>query len=110
MMFAYSPGAVVAGYRIGRLLGAGSFGAVYEAEAGPGADVRGVVAAGTRVALKELFDPAALELVRGEFAVLSRLRHPQLPRYHELFAAGGRGYLVMALVPGGSLLDLLAAQ
>jgi WD40 repeat protein len=94
--------AQVGRYQIVRVLGHGGFGAVYQAE--DGADP------GRMVAIKETFDPASIRSFQGEFAILSALRHPNLPRYHEMFEEDGNGYLVMELVPGQSLHDVLEKQ
>ncbi|NTV62358.1 MAG: protein kinase [Oscillochloris sp.] len=97
----HNPGAEVGAYRTVRVLGHGMFGAVYEADA--------IQRVGERVALKATIDPSSIGSFRAEFAALSQLQHPGLPRYHELFEANGNAYLVMELIPGQSLDDLLAS-
>jgi hypothetical protein len=94
--------AQVGRYQIIRTLGHGGFGAVYEAEDG--------AEPGRMVAIKETFDPSSIRSFQGEFAILSALRHPNLPRYYEMFEEEGNGYLVMELVPGQSLQDVLEKQ
>ncbi|NTW97940.1 MAG: protein kinase, partial [Oscillochloris sp.] len=96
------PEVQVGRYQIVRTLGHGGFGAVYEAEDG--------AEPGRMVAIKETFDPSSIRSFQGEFAILSALRHPNLPRYFEMFEEEGNGYLVMELVPGQSLLDVLDKQ
>jgi len=98
----HNPGSEVGGYRVGRVLGHGMFGAVYEGE--------GLERPGERVALKATIDPASAGGFREEFAALHQLRHPGLPRYYELFEHGGSAYLVMELVPGQSLEERLAER
>jgi serine/threonine protein kinase len=93
------PGASIGPYRIVRLIGHGSYGAVYEA-----IDPR---RSGQRVAIKESFAPESIALFRTEFAVLGMLDHDHLPRYDDVFEADGNGYLVMEYVPGQSLAELL---
>lgn len=83
----------VNGYRISGVLGQGGYGAVYRAAAGPEAAARGAVQPGQPVALKQHFDPAGFHQLQREFAVLNRLRHPQLPRYYEAFEDAGHSYL-----------------
>ena len=96
------PEAQVGRYQIIRTLGHGGFGAVYEAEDG--------AEPGRMVAIKETFDPSSIRSFQGEFVILNTLRHPNLPRYHEMFEEEGNGYLVMELVPGQSLQDVLEKQ
>lgn len=98
----HNPGTQINNYRIRQVLGYGGFGAVYEAE--------DQEQSGLRVALKETFDPSSIYSFQSEFAVLSRLQHPNLPRYYRMFEAQGNGYLVMELVPGQSLADVLNKQ
>jgi serine/threonine-protein kinase len=97
---ALQPGQQVGQYRIRRLVGSGGFGAVYEAE--PARQP------GQSVALKETQEASTLTAFQHELAVLRRLRHPNLPRYYEVFAEGGRGYLVMEFVAGQDLEAVLA--
>ena len=99
----HDAGTLVGRYRVGRVIGYGGFGAIYEAQSN----------AGEQVALKETFDTSSIKTFAREFAVLSRLSHANLPRYIDMFEAEGNGYLVMEYVPGQSLqdiLDELAAQ
>jgi serine/threonine protein kinase len=95
----HDPGAVIAPYRVLRVIGHGSFGAIYAAE-----DVR---QPHRLVALKETFDSCSIGLFQKEFAALSRLQHCNLPRYDEMFVRQDNGYLAMELVPGQSLQDIL---
>ena len=94
----HDPNTVIGSYRVLRLVGYGGGGAVYVAE-----NLRD----NRRVAVKETFDPAGVVSFRDEFSVLSRLSHPGLPQYDELFEFGGNGYLVMEFVPGRSLQDVI---
>jgi serine/threonine protein kinase len=93
---------IVGVYRIDKVIGHGSFGAVYLADV--------LQTPGQQVALKETFDPSEIQNYRAEFAVLARLQHPHLPRYHNVFEANGNGYLVMEYVPGQSLQEVLDRQ
>jgi serine/threonine-protein kinase len=89
------PGTLIRQYRIRRLVGAGGFGAVYEAEV--------TSAPGHTVALKETHAAGTLAAFQHEWTVLRALRHPNLPLYDEVFAEAGRGYLVMEFVSGQDL-------
>ncbi len=86
-------------YRIIRGIGRGGFGAVYQAE-----DAR---VPGKLVAIKESFDTTEIRSFQREFQVLRNLRHPNLPRYYDMFEAEESGYLVMEFVPGQSFQDIL---
>ena len=88
-------------YRIAKLLGAGGFGAVYRAW-----DIR----LNIPCAVKENFDssPAARSQFATEAAILSKLRHPNLPRVTDYFSLPGQGqYLVMDFVEGDDLQEML---
>lgn len=96
------PGDRIGAYKVVRELGHGSFGAVYEA-----VDTRNPE---RRVAIKETFEAPSVRGFQREFEALANLRHPNLPRYYEMFEADGCGYLVMEFVPGQSLDEILARQ
>ncbi|MGB9632483.1 MAG: WD40 repeat domain-containing serine/threonine protein kinase [Chloroflexaceae bacterium] len=96
------PGDRIGAYEVVRDLGHGSFGAVYEA-----VDTRNPQ---RRVAIKETFEAPSVRGFQREFEALANLRHPNLPRYYEMFEADGCGYLVMEFVPGQSLDEILTRQ
>jgi WD40 repeat protein len=98
----HAPGDYVRHYQIVRVIGFGKFGSVYEATTTQGP--------ATCVALKETLHPDNTRIFRREFEALCQVQHPNLPRYYETFVEDGRGYLVMDLVPGQSLLDVLRQQ
>ncbi len=98
----HNPGVFVAHYRILRVIGQGGLGAVYEAE--------DMDRAATRVALKEILDPDLALEFQDTFAMLGGLQHDNLPRYGELFEAGGCSYLALEFVPGLSLEEVLEKQ
>jgi serine/threonine protein kinase len=99
---AYAAGTLVGPYRVGRRIGQGGFGAVYEAEEAGGG--------GPPVALKVSFDPEAAHDLQREFGLLRHMRHDHLPRYLDMFLVDGHGHLVMELIPGQSLQQVLAAR
>ncbi len=99
----HDPGTIINGYRIVRLIGHGGFGAVYAADELHSTPLR-------TVALKETFDASSIATFQNEFAVLSRLAHPNLPGYYTTFEHNGNGYLAMELVPGQSLQQILDQQ
>ena len=93
----------VAGYRLGKKLGAGGMGAVYLAER---------IADGRQVALKVMLAKVAVneqarQGFQREIEVLKGLRHPQIVELIEHGSAGGAFYFVMELCRGGSFTDLL---
>lgn len=85
-------------FAIGRCLGAGTFGVVWEARER---------ARGGAVALKKLSlsDAAAIYGFKQEFRALADVAHENLVGLHELFAVGEELYIVMELVEG---VDFLA--
>ncbi|HJW34327.1 MAG TPA: protein kinase [Holophagaceae bacterium] len=83
---------------LGRRLGAGSFGTVYQAFD---------LSRQTKVALKLLHHttPEALYLFKREFRALADLVHPNLVMLYELTSAGNRWFFTMELVEGQSFLQ-----
>lgn len=76
-----------------RLIGAGAFGAVYEAFDRERQ---------ATVALKTLhrLDAVALSALKHEFRALAGVRHPNIVRLYELLSDGGGWFLTMELVDG----------
>lgn len=106
-------GRLVAGrYRLGRMLGRGGMGAVWQAED---------TLLARRVALKEVWlpqagddpmdpsDPAVRRVIR-EAQAAARLRHPGIITVHDVIEESGRPWIVMELIDGRSLADVIAAQ
>jgi hypothetical protein len=85
-------------YAVGRRLGAGSMGVVYEAH-----DLE----RGVKVAVKTLrrLDAAALRRFKDEFRSLADVTHPNLAALYELVAEGDQWFLAMELVDGRRFLD-----
>lgn len=91
-------------YRLGRLLGRGSFAKVYKAHN---------ISTGEVVAIK-VFDKEAVrrsgtvEQVKREVDVMRRVHHPNIVRLHEVMATRSRIYFVMEYASGGELFARLA--
>ncbi|GJM93067.1 hypothetical protein PR202_ga09591 [Eleusine coracana subsp. coracana] len=91
-------------YRLGRLLGRGSFAKVYKAHR---------TSTGEAVAIK-VFDKDAARrsgaagLVTREAGAMRRARHPHVVRLHEVMATRSRVYFAMEYAGGGELLERLA--
>src|SRR5262245_28411150 len=86
-------------YKILNLLGAGGMGIVWRAYD---------TSLDRDVALKMLQttghpDPAELERFRREAETLARLKHPDIVQIYAIGEQEGEPYLVMELIPGGSL-------
>lgn len=96
------PGSDFEGYRIHRLLGQGTMGAVYLAS-----NARRRLVAIKALALAQQFDrddlPAARERFATEARSAARLKHPCIARVYTSGQARGIDYLVMQALPGCSL-------
>jgi serine/threonine-protein kinase len=95
-------GTTLGGYRLVRLIGFGAAGAVFEAEGGPAG----------RAALKLLAtaDPKVLARFGREAMVGARLRHPNLIEVYGSGGEGGRTFLAMELMTGGSMAERLSGR
>jgi len=80
-------------FQLGRRLGAGAFGTVYE-----GRDVAG----DARIAIKQLhvLDGDALYRFKQEFRSAADIAHPNLVALKELFSADGHWYMTMEFIEG----------
>ncbi|MFA7172195.1 MAG: protein kinase [Kiritimatiellia bacterium] len=96
----------VAGYRIGRRLGIGGFGAVYLAEREVDGHLVAIKVMLSRVAVDE---PSRLKFTQ-EVKLLEALRHDNIVSLISSGSAGGAFYFVMEYCPGGSLSDYMAAH
>jgi hypothetical protein len=100
-------GRVIAGrYRLGRMLGRGGMGAVWQAED---------TLLGREVALKEVSgpgrpaDPQVRRTLR-EAQAAARLRHPSIVTVYDVVTDDGAPWIVMELVEGRSLAETIAEQ
>ncbi len=90
-------------YRLGRLLGEGGMGAVYEAD-----DLRDGSIVAVKLLRGTLADPAALQRFEREARALYELRHESLVRVLDYAAHPSHAYFVMELAPGVNLGELVA--
>src|SRR5512136_3128310 len=89
------------------LLGRGGMGAVYRATDTQTGELVAVKALDPEVVTRT---PDLVQRFVREGEALRQLNHPNIVRMIAAVEEGGRHYLVMEYVPGGSLADLLATQ
>ncbi len=94
-------------YQLLRQIGAGGFGAVYQAE---DRQLGNRLVAVKEMSARGLTPEETQEATDGfhrEALLLARLSHPNLPRIHEQFEEAGRWYLVMEFIEGQTLEEYL---
>jgi len=101
-------GTVIGGrYRLGRLLGEGGMGAVYEAQLTDRPDLRYAV----KMLHEEMSaNPTVVERFLAEGDMCRRLDHPGILRVHDIGNDRGVPYLVMELLDGRALFDYTEHQ
>ncbi|KAL8140030.1 hypothetical protein V2J09_006051 [Rumex salicifolius] len=92
-------------YRLGHLLGKGSFAKVHLAHS-----LTTNAAVAIKVTEKPNTNVAAAPLILREVTIMRRLNHPNILRVHELLATRTNIYLVMDLAHGGDLQAVLASR
>nr|DAD36650.1 TPA_asm: hypothetical protein HUJ06_007291 [Nelumbo nucifera] len=97
-------GVLLGKYRLGRVLGRGSFAKVYHARSlADDADIAIKVIDKRKVA-NTTMEPRIIR----EISVMHRLRHPNVVRIHEVMATKSKIYLVMEYAEGGELLSKIS--
>lgn len=91
-------------YRVKRLIHSGAQGEVYEAD-----DIH-FTAYAVAVKRLRLSDKLSRKAFEHEADLLSRLRHPVLPRVTDYFIVDGEHFLVMDFIPGDDLEILLSRR
>ena len=89
-------------YRMGRTLGAGTYGIVKEAE-GPGGKVA------VKIILKKNVKGND-QMVYDELDMLQRLRHPHIVRFVDWFESRDKYYIITQLATGGELFDRICEK
>ncbi|XP_068634302.1 CBL-interacting serine/threonine-protein kinase 4 [Aristolochia californica] len=89
-------------YKLGRLIGQGSFAKVYYAKS----VVDGTAFAVKVIDKKKLDETTMVPRVVREVSVMHRTNHPNIIRLHELMASKTKIYLVMEFASGGELFKL----
>eukprot|EP01105_Mastigella_eilhardi_P002169 TRINITY_DN1261_c0_g1_i1.p1 TRINITY_DN1261_c0_g1~~TRINITY_DN1261_c0_g1_i1.p1 ORF type:complete len:803 (-),score=219.24 TRINITY_DN1261_c0_g1_i1:422-2830(-) len=98
-----APGQVWGEYRIGRSLGKGSFGQVYE-----GTHMRNHGVYAVKFVNLRTMDDSKRFYLHQEIDILKSLQHPYIIRLFEIKTLGTYQMIVTELCAGGSLADLLA--
>lgn len=92
-------------YEQGEQIGEGAMGVVYR-----GIDTRGGQVVVLKKLKREYADAAMIERFRREGEALRQLNHPNIVKMLDTVSDGGDNYLILELIPGGTLRDLLDQQ
>jgi tetratricopeptide (TPR) repeat protein len=103
------PGARLGRYVVLSLLGMGGLGVVYEAY-DPELDRRIAVKLLRRLSPDEETATAGRELLQREARALAKLSHPNVVAVHDVGVLGGRVFIAMEFVAGGTLRGWLSAE
>ena len=87
------------------MLGAGSFGKVFLAEAINSPDFKVAIKA---VSKKKIGDD--IKQLKEEIKILQTLDHPNIVKYYETYENRDYLYIVMEYCPGGDLFDLITKK
>uniref|UniRef100_A0A7S0T349 Mitogen-activated protein kinase n=1 Tax=Erythrolobus madagascarensis TaxID=708628 RepID=A0A7S0T349_9RHOD len=93
-------------YKVGKVIGVGSYGEVRLAED---------LLTGESVAVKtvqrgKFASPKEMEFVRREIEIMKTLVHPHIIKTYNIFDTGSKVHFVMEYLPGGDLFDAIAAE
>ncbi|RKP12380.1 putative calcium/calmodulin-dependent protein kinase [Piptocephalis cylindrospora] len=91
-------------FKIGHVLGSGSYGEVREAV---------IISTGQKCAMKAIKKSAVAgheELVKSEMEVVGRLDHPNIIKLYDHFESRDKYYMVFELATGGELFDRIINQ
>ena len=94
-------------YRVLQTVGQGGMGAVYLAQDSQLGDRQVAVKEMSQSILYSQQAQNAVENFKREAHLLASLQHPNLPSIYDHFEEGGRWYLVMSFIQGGTLADYL---
>ncbi|KAK7300812.1 hypothetical protein RJT34_11663 [Clitoria ternatea] len=86
-------------YEVGKLLGCGAFAKVYHAR-----NIKTGQSVAVKVISKKKLTASGLAVnVKREISIMSRLRHPNIVKLHEVLATKTKIYFVLEFVKGGEL-------
>mmetsp|Transcript_8987 Transcript_8987/g.23527 ORF Transcript_8987/g.23527 Transcript_8987/m.23527 type:complete len:556 (+) Transcript_8987:188-1855(+) len=93
-------------YKVGKVIGVGSYGEVRLAE-----DLlTGEMVAVKTVQRGKFSSPKEMEFVRREIEIMKTLVHPHIIKTYNIFDTGTKVHFVMEYLPGGDLFDAIATE